>query len=113
MDNFRKCPCGRSITGKRVLCPECRGIYGDDRSEWPAWLLFMVNDFHTEYRKEVEYQNAASGFDDDAEDGDEDGLYQDESYVDSDGLIILRGCRTETFELVDGKEPDGTIVVKG
>jgi len=25
---------------------------------------------------------------------------------DDDGFIVLRGCRTETFALVDGKEPE-------
>jgi len=93
MDKFRVCPCGTEIIGTRKLCSECRGIYGDDSSEWPSWLLFMVNDFQAEYRKEVEYRKKVAGFDDDAEDGDEDGLYQDETYVDVDGLIILRGCK--------------------
>jgi hypothetical protein len=110
MDKFRKCPCGKEITGKRVLCPECRNIYGDDRGEWPSWLLFMVNDFHTEYRKEVEYQDSVSGFSDDAEDGDEEELYQDESYVDSDGLIMLRGCRNDAYALnQETYFPDGTL----
>ena len=94
MDKSWKCPCGRKITNKHSLCPECRNIYGDDRTEWPGWLLFMVNDLWTEYRKEAEYQDAITDFNDDAEDGDEDGLYQDETYTDSDGLIILRGCRS-------------------
>ena len=75
------------------LCSECRGIYGDDRTDWPSWLLYMVNDFRTEYRKEIEYQSSVSGFSDDAEDGDEDSFYQAESYVDNDGLILFRGCR--------------------
>ena len=88
----RLCPCGRMIAGKRDLCNECLNIYGADRREWPAWLLYMVNDFHNCYRKELDYLDYVSGFCDEADGGDEDELFQQETYVDADGEIILRGC---------------------
>lgn len=44
----RFCPCGKAISNKRWICVECGEIYGYDRSEWPEWLRFVVNDNNRE-----------------------------------------------------------------
>lgn len=44
----RICVCGKHIIGRSELCNECLAIYGSNRSEWPKWLVFMVNDMARE-----------------------------------------------------------------
>ena len=98
--NYEKlCPCGKTFTGNHDLCCECGYIYGYSRSDWPAWLLFMVNDLRTERRKEIIAKKHIADFTDDPDDGDEDVLHQRESHIDDNGLLILRGCRQDTFAL--------------
>ena len=99
MDLQRYCPCGKKIAGKRELCPECLSTYGDIRKDWPAWLLFAVNDFQNQYKKEIAYFQNTEDFDDIAGNGDLDDLLTDETYTDKDRLLILRGCRQDTFAL--------------
>lgn len=48
----RFCACGKEVIGRRVLCDECRSVYGAKASEWPAWLRFWVNDNAREIRDE-------------------------------------------------------------
>lgn len=47
----RACVCGKLIAGRKHLCDECLAIYGN-RSEWPAWLLFWVNDTERERKQD-------------------------------------------------------------
>ena len=49
---MRQCPCGKPIKSKYSLCPACVNIYGNDRKEWPEWLLFLVNDIQRELKQE-------------------------------------------------------------
>lgn len=47
----RLCVCGKPLNGRRHLCPECASIYGN-RSDWPEWLRFWINDTEREIRYE-------------------------------------------------------------
>lgn len=44
----RLCYCGQPILPDRGICQECGEIYGYNRTEWPAWLRFWVNDNNRE-----------------------------------------------------------------
>ena len=47
----KRCVCGKVITSNFDLCDKCQEEYGNDRSRWPAWLVFMVADLKREYRQ--------------------------------------------------------------
>lgn len=47
----KTCVCGKCIT-RGDLCNICLNIYGANRSEWPEWLKFLVNDMRKELRRE-------------------------------------------------------------
>jgi len=44
----RRCVCGKRIPFKWSLCGRCSNIHGMDRSKWPKWLHFHVNDIKRE-----------------------------------------------------------------
>lgn len=48
-----RCICGKVITSGFDLCSNCTAEYGDDRTEWPDWLRFMVADLKRERRADA------------------------------------------------------------
>ena len=44
----KRCVCGKRIPFKWSLCGRCSNIYGMNRSKWPKWLHFQVNDIQRE-----------------------------------------------------------------
>lgn len=49
MLNSTTCPaCQEPKSPRWKLCRECHEIYGWNRSDWPAWLRFLVNDTERE-----------------------------------------------------------------
>ncbi len=84
----RYCPCGKEILPNRGICRECGEIYGYDRKEWPAWLLFAVNDAT---REEMQCLRNDSLFMDEIEPNGRGGYREKREFA-------LRGCRTETHE---------------
>jgi len=95
----RYCPCGNQVLPNRGICQECGEIYGYDRKEWPAWLLFAVNDTT---REEMQYSRQ-----------DDECLFMDEIEPNGRGgyrpkrEFALRGCRTETHLYQDRHKHGG------
>jgi len=60
----RRCVCGKPIKGKTHLCADCLEIYGTDRTDWPEWLKFLVNDLDREYAAEKRFDQHEINFTD-------------------------------------------------
>lgn len=103
---------GERVVGAR-LCKKCQEFYGPYKI-WPAWLKFLQWDI-TRERIDNKMFSVEKPFTDTDED-----IYFDASagmpvrtkrstlleQFDERGYVALRGCREETFALIDGKEPD-------
>lgn len=60
---YRECVCGKKISRRRVLCSECREIYGASE-DWPEWLKFYVSDMrreenYTSNHREIHYDTVS------------------------------------------------------
>lgn len=81
----RLCPCGKSVFLNRGICQECGEIYGYNRSDWPSWLRFLVNDIT---RDEMDYCRHEDVPISDIEPNGRGGYKAKADFT-------LRGCRTE------------------
>jgi hypothetical protein len=52
----KRCICGKIITSQYDLCANCLAEYGNNRSEYPEWLKFMIADMKRERRQEFKIQ---------------------------------------------------------
>lgn len=48
---IRRCACGSVIRLRDSICKNCRIKYGNDRSEWPEWMKFLVSQEQSEINK--------------------------------------------------------------
>ena len=44
--------CGNNVTYRFYLCARCEKEYGKRRKDWPAWLIFLINDEAKERMRE-------------------------------------------------------------
>ncbi len=49
------CVCSKPIRPKFWFCAECQAKYGDDREQWPEYVVFMVKDINREWMSEMDW----------------------------------------------------------
>lgn len=97
------CFCGNPIPKNWRLCNRHAKEYGTNPRNWEPWLRYLVSDCQREWNAEQRSPEIDMA---DIEIVQRDPRVTLLEKYDDDGFIVLRGCRAETFALVDGKEPE-------